>query len=296
MAWHEAKTRFLRQRSLDPAKKLGEGEESEVYAFGSKRVIRLLKEPTDHGYANRRRAFYERLDKTQVGFEVPSILEQGEHDGVRYSVERRIAGSSLADALPQLEGAGRRHALLAYAETSAAVRKLGFAQKGFGEVLAMPPLRADTWEQFVLSRASTCLAASHHRVAGQVDRPDRALARLERLLTLRPKVTQGLLVHGDYYPANVMVDSEGQVTGVIDFGPLTVMGDAQMDAAGAVLYLTGMAGVTAQDRQTILTCIQEQGLSDMDLALYRLFYAFRFLHTPREGLFRWCIETIRSAC
>jgi len=78
---------------------------------------------------------------------------------------------------------------------------------------------------------------------------DRGL--LERMLAscgvVRPE-----LVHGNYCPANLMVGADGLVTGLIDFGPLTVMGDWRMDAAGAVLYLTGMAGVTPEDKPPLL--------------------------------------------
>jgi aminoglycoside phosphotransferase (APT) family kinase protein len=36
------------------------------------------------------------------------------------------------------------------------------------------------------------------------------------------------LVHGDYFPENVMVADDGRVCGVIDFSALTVIGDADL--------------------------------------------------------------------
>lgn len=122
---------------------------------------------------------------------------------------------------------------------------------------------------------------------------DRGL--LERMLAscgvVRPE-----LVHGNYCPANLMVGADGLVTGLIDFGPLTVMGDWRMDAAGAVLYLTGMAGVTPEDKRVVLDHLMERGLSRDALEPCRLFYAFRFLDTSKAGLLRWRVDTIRSAC
>jgi hypothetical protein len=41
-------------------------------------------------------------------------------------------------------------------------------------------------------------------------------------------------------------------TGVIDFGALTMIGDADLDLACAVLSLTGVAGVTPADRRVAL--------------------------------------------
>jgi aminoglycoside phosphotransferase (APT) family kinase protein len=52
------------------------------------------------------------------------------------------------------------------------------------------------------------------------------------------------LIHGDYFPENVMVAADGCDCGIIDFGALTLIGDADLDLACAVLNLTGMVGVT----------------------------------------------------
>ncbi len=295
MGWLDAKTSLLRQHSLHDAHKLGDGEEAEVYALGPDRVLRLCRENASRGYINRRRAFYASLDRTQVPFEVPTLLEEGEHDGVHYVIEGRLAGISLAAALLVLEGSARHCALTHYAETAAQVSKLLYQQNEFGEVLTDTPLRAETWSEFVLCRAEASLAASHTQLIGEVDHPERALAELERRLTRADRV-RPVLVHGDYHPGNVMVGEDGQITGMLDFGWLTLMGDAEMDRASAVLYLTGMAGVSMDDKQFVLRCLQQQGFSESSLALYRLFFAFRFLDTTRAGLFRWCIETIRSCC
>jgi hypothetical protein len=75
-----------------------------------------------------------------------------------------------------------------------------------------------------------------------------------------------------------------------------VMGDARMDAAGAVLYLAGMSGITTEDKRIVRDCVEEHGIDEAVLALYRIFYAFRFLATDRDGVRRWCIETLQWAC
>lgn len=294
MAWRETVGEILRQHRSSAADRLGGGDEAEVYALGPERVIRFYKEVPRCDLAKRRRDFYATLDCSRVAFRVPVILDDGERDGVYYTVEQRIAGVSLADALPRLAGTARQRALRGYAETSLAVRRLGCPQAGFGEVLAPSPIRSETWPDFILSRASICLEDQYHAVAARVDRADRALRQLEGLLAECP-CSRPELVHGDYYPANVMIDADGQVTGLIDFGALTVMGDPRMDAAGAVLYLTGMVDVTTADKRIVLDGVQEQGINEAVLALYRIFYAFRFLATDREGVLHWCIETLRWA-
>ena len=294
MTWAATVELILQQHALTGADLLGQGDEALVYALGPDHVVRVHKALSDRGLTARRHTFYAALDPARVAFHLPTIVQDAECHGVSYSVERRISGRSLADALPDLECAARQRALTAYAETATSIRSIGYAQDGFGEVLAAAPIRSGTWAGFILSRAGACLAASHHRIAGRLGHADRALGRLEHLLALCGAVRPEL-VHGDYYPANLMVGADGQTTGLIDFGPLTVVGDWRMDAAGAVLYLTGMAGITAEDKRIVLNCLMERGLSRDVLELYRLFYAFRFLDTLKAGLLRWCVDTIRSA-
>ena len=93
-----------------------------------------------------------------------------------------------------------------------------------------------------------------------------------------------------------MADARGRIVGVIDFGGLTLSGDPQLDAAASVLHLSGLDDVTEADRQVVLGHLRTRGLTDEDLDLDRLFYAFRCLDTPRAGLLRWCLATIQAAC
>jgi len=95
-----------------------------------------------------------------------------------------------------------------------------------------------------------------------------------------------------------MVGDDGRICGVIDFGVLTLIGDADLDLACAVLNLTGMTGVTSGDKRVALERARDLGLTTEVLDLYSLYYAFRLLGARREndGLFRWCVRTIGEAC
>ena len=298
--WRDARDRLLRDHGLAAKDLLGAGDEAEVYALGADRVLRVDKPAVDRALTGRRSAFYAALDRSAVAFAVPSVLDTGESHGVGWSLETRIAGQCFADLLPSLKGPARRRALLGYADAAAEVRKLRYAQAGshqanYGEVLAADAIRADSWADFVLARARVCLAAARDRVASLVDRPERALDRLAQWLAAAGPTSPDL-VHGDFYPANLLTDAQGTVCGLLDFGPLTLIGDATMDLAGAVLYLTGMDGVAAVDRDIVRERAREHGLGDGDLAISRLFLAFRLLSTTRDGQFRWCADVIRSAC
>jgi putative membrane protein len=283
-----------RKFALGEANRIGGGDEADVYAIGADRLVKVYGASADRAMIARRNQFYAGLDRSIAGFATPQILESGECDGTVYTVERRIPGASLAQMLLRMEGAARERALLAYTKTAAEIRRLPCVQDGFGEVLASDPIRRPSWDAFLLARAGECLARNMGRLVGTVEHPERPLRRLEELAARRSGIA-AKLVHGDYYPDNVLVDSTGDVTGVIDFGTLTVAGDPDMDLAGAVLYLLGMAGVTARDKQVVEESARSLGLTDQAVALYRLYYAFRFLGTDRDVVFRWCLDALRAA-
>lgn len=286
---------ILRRFSLSADSKLGEGDEAEVYALGADRVVKLFKPTVDPLGLDRRLAFYASLDASTVPFAVPRIIELNEEGGCRYTIEVRIPGRSLIDTLPHLDEARRSYAIMAYADAATEIGRIGCPRPGFGDMVSVPPLVAPSWSEFIVARAKADLNQNRGRINLAIDQPERAIDRLEQLSSGRLDVEPGLVL-GDYHPANVMVDDRGHVTGVVDFSGLTLFGDPRLDMAASVLNLNGLDGVTALDREAVLGRLRKAGLHEDDLELYRLYSAFRFLDTPRDGLFHWCLATIRAAC
>jgi aminoglycoside phosphotransferase (APT) family kinase protein len=276
---------------------LGSGQESDVFAIDDRRVLRLYRHPSDQRQLAQLANFYARLDRREAPFMVPEIVEFGERDGIAYAVEARVSGIDLAKALPRMEGEVRFQAIRKYVDAAAAIRSLKYPQAQFGEVIAASPIHRESWAEFVVVRAIQCLAEHGHLLVGVLEHPERGVASLETGVASRAGANPNL-VHGDYFPENVMVADDGRVCGVIDFGALTLIGDADLDLAGAVLNLTGMAGVTPEDRRVALKRAETLGLTKETLDLYSLYYAFRCLGAVRQndGLFRWCVRTIHGAC
>jgi len=292
-----AVTRLLQDFRLVGRQPLGSGQEADIFDLGDERVLRVYRRATEAAHLERMARFYGALKRGAVAFATPAVLDWGVRDGVAFSVERRIEGASLASLLGRSKGEVRRRALRSYVEAAAAIEALGHPQPDYGEVLADPPVRAGTWAEFVMARAGTELELHRGLIEARVARPDRALEALGLMVEAQGDAAPRL-IHGDFYPENVLVGDSGEVTGVIDFGGLTLIGDAQLDLACAVIFLTGMDSVTADDRALVRDHALRLGLREQSLTLYRLYYAFRFLGAPREndGLLRWCVSTIEAAC
>jgi aminoglycoside phosphotransferase (APT) family kinase protein len=281
---------------IGPADLIGAGQEAWVYALGADRVLRIFRSTVPIERLRDRLRFYEVIRSQRAPFRTPSILDAGERHGRAYWIEHRLPGRSLAGMLPSLAGRERARAFASYVAAAAAVRALPCPQSEIGEVLAEPPMHRASWPTFLVDRAGVELQRHRERLGGRVTDPDRALDAL-RQWAEGAGIAAAALVHGDFFPENVLVGEDGTVSAVIDFGPLSLVGDPRLDVACSVFFLAGLAGVTPSDRDLAGSAARSFGVDDDLLRLYGLYYAFRFLGAARQGdgLLRWCTSRIAAA-
>jgi putative membrane protein len=274
------------------ARLLGEGSESQVFALSQSRVLRVPKGGSA-GFWDRRRILCDRLAELDLGFQTPVVLDEGAVDGVPFFVEERMLGQNLAAALHQLGGAARERAFDSYLDAVITLGTVSLGKTWWGEVLADEPVRATTWVQFLCDRVRASAAAAAPRVRADLPELDRSVDDFcEEVRALRIRASQ--LVHGDFFPGNVIVDEQGTVVGVVDFASLTMVGDPAMDVAGAVMFLDITPGVHSTDVRRLRERVQRLAPDALRReSAYRRFYAFRYLHALDDPpLYRWCLETL----
>jgi aminoglycoside phosphotransferase (APT) family kinase protein len=121
------------------------------------------------------------------------------------------------------------------------------------------------------------------------------VARLRAL----PPSDQVAVLHGDLIPANVLVQ-QGHVTGVLDFGFLTTVGDPHFDAA-ITASIFDMYGPNARFSEDLLDqhFLSRFGHDPHRYALYRAAYAIvthaYFGSDGTDGHFRWCAQMLRRS-
>ena len=210
-----------------------------------------------------------------------------------------MSGQDLAQALPQLSGDDRARALTSYLDVATQIGTIQPSNQRFGEILFPDgPIQRDTWSQFLWDRARQTLAISRGDLLQDVPQLDRLLADFYTRLTALEPMTTKALVHGDYFPGNVFIDDTCTVYGVGDFGYSTVVGDARMDVAAAIIFIEAMEGYQAADTQLLLRELSTRAphIGPDILDLYRLYYSFYFSHC-KEGDPRtyWaCVRSLRS--
>jgi aminoglycoside phosphotransferase (APT) family kinase protein len=127
---------------------------------------------------------------------------------------RRLAGHVASDR--ELDAAARTALAEPLARFLRALHDVPMAE---AEACGVPPDRIGYLDPGRLDRiARPALADLAAR--GLIDNPSPWLGVLERGIAALPLTTPMTIVHGDFYSRHILVDDDGRMTGVIDFGDM----------------------------------------------------------------------------
>jgi aminoglycoside phosphotransferase len=275
---------------LSPEHLLGQGGEAQVYALGPNRVLRLCHPGAPLAILERRRDLLDRLapGAQQAGLAIPRVLDQGERDGVLFAIETRLPGEPVSERLRLAEGTTRERLIESY---------LGAAER-LGDLLTGPepeelctakPLSAPTSAALLSKLALRSLGR-----AGLTPPTDDLAAELAAALP--PSVEPPALVHLDLYPANVMAE-DAQVTGVLDFGAITILADRRLNPLLATAFLDPLITLSAraEDLKQARAWLADRGLAAALPAVERwaaAFWAYAFQDDP--ALAAWGMPRLQT--
>ena len=96
------------------------------------------------------------------------------------------------------------------------------------------------------------------------------------------------LVHGDYFPGNVLIGDDLRVSGLVDFSVWTAVGDPLYDVVGAAIFLEMATEATAEDVAFVRGVILDRhGDAVLEPGrFYRAYFAFAMADPVNaEGLY-----------
>ena len=297
----------LRALGSPDAPLLGSGVESLVFALGSDDVVKVYR-AQDTPWQERCEAFVARLAAAEPPFALPVTLHTGAVEGARYAIQRRIPGRLLAGVLPALRGAERERALLSYLDTAESIGRLDLTSDSlatparthpFSHLLGRGAEPSDSWPDFLRGWCLAHLRRDEAGVRKDVPALDAALARYEALLPLIADVTEPRLVHGDYWPENVLIGDDCRISGIVDWSANVLAGDPRVDLAQAIVYLDMLDGFVPADVPFLLheaTRRYGPGIEAI-VELYRLHYALMYAADCKHFdplTYRWCLRHLRS--
>jgi hypothetical protein len=278
----EILNRFGTERSAQ----LGRGTEASVYDLGNGTVLRLTNSVIDAEQASARISLLSNLGSTGGGhnFQIPRVQDHGTVQGLHFTIEDRLEGEAMSEALSQSSGSQRQDLIEDYMETSAKIAALYTGKENlFGDIAAIQGIRRSTFKGYLRDRALAALAESRL----QID--------VEELIAPFEEPVQKELVHLDYHPANVLCH-EGAVTAVLDFGSTSLVGCRSFNPAIAFAFLDPRItpSATCYDQHQANGWLKKRELCTSSSAAIRwLAVYWSFCRVDDDPvLFRWCRDTL----
>lgn len=273
---------------------IGRGMEGSVYEFGPGTVAKVwhTRSPAQLATLN---GFYAELSALGLPFGTPEILEITTWQGHAVTVERRWEGVTLQEAIEdeEIEMAAAVECvagvLAELARTTAGphARAVGV----LGE--AAPPWHGHAdWGAALAALVARRSAGSAALLTAAVPDLDKKIIGLYEHLAALPPTTALPVCHGDLFPENILLDGDGAVTAVLDWGFLSTAADPAFDASiSAAIF--DMYGVEARERDDELTDVLCRAGHDRHrLLTYRAAYALATatVYDPagQDGHFAWC--------
>jgi putative membrane protein len=281
---------------------LGSGGETEVYGLDHGRVLRVYR-ATHEGpepVVAQLQYLYSWWAQTDIGVEIPLILESGNRAGRTFTVDRRFSGLPFSSWLAQAGADDRRAALLTFLEAADRLHRLPSPLPGFARLVGpQAPAQFNTLAELLNNMLAGPVAAG--RADLERDLPDVAQRWDQLQVDLATRRVTPALVHGDICPPNgyVSLGPDGPfVSGIGDFSPHTVNGDPMMDVAGAVIFLAlePYADAAADSISLEAAAVQRYGPETAHwIEVYRRFYAFYFSNCADDQpeLYAWCLAQLR---
>jgi Phosphotransferase enzyme family len=295
--------RILQKYGLSPDSQISRGMEAEVYAYGADSVLKLYAGTAALADLQILKDFYDSLAQQPTPYQLPHIHTVTEEEGCLVTTEQRLAGTKLSSVLPsfsaqQVDEVMERYLTAALALSNLQVPPTFNRYKLFDPDHLSQPNHGD-WHQFLWCYSNyklVQLAPFFKRdVSGFATKLGAICAVLDQ-----PYTDDYHLIHGDYFPGNLLINEEHEITTLLDFGLFTLRGDYLFDiATGWVffdMYNELKVGIRDRYLKVVINRLGEgvRGKLYRYVLIYSLLSADTYSPDCTDGHYQWCVANLNN--
>lgn len=244
--------------------------------------------------------FYEQLQTLEFPFETPLITQVQEVDGTTISVEKELHGTSMRTLVKEDELEPPPFAF----EAVLSILSISKDKKLIGDKVHLPILGIMPSREARNSGViAVLLEVANQKVKKYGDQLRRSVPDFDWIYKrtvrhlLESRVEEMQAVHGDLCPENILLDADGKVTAVLDWGFMSLFGDSTLDASFTCGIYNMYGPYHRQiDDMFLKACEARLVYSRERLLLYRALYAIiqsnAFSEDGSDGHYGWCVENL----
>ena len=203
--------------------------------------------------------------------------------------------AACAKASPQ----DRQTILLAFLDAAYELATAVVVRAPYGEYVEHEGmLTGKSWTEYLLAKLDVCLAKSSERLTAGVEGFEVVPKYLRDYIPANLQCETKSLVHNDFWPANVLVGEENNISAVLDYSILTLVGDGRMDLCGALNYLVLDDGFTRHDADFLRAHLKFRGGDEL-MEVLDAYYAYSAIfwaesvHHEDQLLWEWCKTALK---
>jgi len=298
-----ARNRVLQTYDVPLDAQLSSGMEAEGYAYGSDAILKLYPGTISLTDLHILRDFYNSLDRQRVPYALPRIHTVIHEEPFLISIEQRLPGTPMSARLPMSSDAQLALLMQQYLTASIAISHIAMPAtceryKLFDSDNISAREQGD-WHQFLGRYLTHKLAQVEPYLHHDVPRFAENVRQLRTLLD-QPYHGDYRLIHGDFFPGNLLINDEYEITALLDFGLLTMYGDYLFDLATGWVFFDMYDEFKMQMRERYLALLLDRlgvtirGKLYRYILIYSILSANTYSSTCSDGHYHWCVANLSN--
>jgi aminoglycoside phosphotransferase len=282
-----------------PVAHIASGMEGHVFDIGDEQVAKVWFGKSDPEIV-RLQSFYEMVNDLGLPFATPLITEVQSMHGSTVSIERRLYGTPLIDLISRKDALPPQFASDAVLSVLKALRERPVTDaRSLLPILgidASSSARSAGPSQVLLEIAGRKVEWFGDQLRRSVGDFDHVYENVVRHIS---QIAPGRLhlIHGDLCPPNIFLGPDLEVSAVLDWGFLSLVGDASFDASITCgIYDMYSEYHLAIDDFLRSECSREMGDDNNRLLIHRALYAIltsnAYSEDGSDGHYEWCIAAL----
>ena len=297
------KQQILQKYGLSLHNLIRKGMEAEVYALGSDVILKLYMGTTNLTYLVTLQNFYASINPWTLSYSLPYIQAVAVEGDICISIERRLPGMPMSEILPTLTKRQMDRMMQAYLTAALELATIqipsDFDRYKLFDVEGMSQRTNGDWHQFLTRYLAQKLTQVTRYLDNDVTNFAMKVQRLNTVLA-QPYTGSYRLVHGDFFPGNILIDEMYHITALLDFGLMTMYGDPLFDLATGWVFFDMYDELKANIRERYLSMTLEtlgkrvRGKLYRYVLLYSILCANMYSSTCTDGHYRWCVTNLNN--